>query len=83
MPCRIPYENASRTGVHILPNGSNLFVAMHVMQSLNSFELKHDQSLKVRGVARGGRAGDWAPQSEAHSPHVYRGLWRAVILSPG
>ena len=35
------------------------------------------------GVARGGRAGDWAPQSEAHSTHLYRGLWRAVILSPG
>ena len=45
MPCRIQYENASYTGVQeafsyctgvrILPNGSNLFVAMHVMQSLN------------------------------------------------
>ena len=35
MPCRIPYENASRTGVRILPNGANLFVAMHVMQRLN------------------------------------------------
>ena len=32
-PCRIPYENASRTGVRTLPNGSNLFVAMHVIKA--------------------------------------------------
>ena len=52
-------------------------------------ELKHGQSLKVRGVARGGRAGDWAPppQSDAHSPPptctgVYEEPSFWVLVSP-